>query len=175
MNFSGDRGVRRIPWAPFLYRWVKPFAKAERKLNYLSCVHCPATCSFYGSTAPRLVCQKHPFEELSRGARELNMGIVITDTSGRRDCAHMHPDRAKDMVMLANSLHPTDYTRIDAWGNGWNTGWIRGVQNCTFYAHARWSHFAGADRVYWWISWMRLPASILSSRSLYHSRVGLFG
>ncbi|WP_457825646.1 DUF72 domain-containing protein, partial [Staphylococcus aureus] len=45
-----------------------------------------------------------------------NMGIVITDTSGRRDCAHMYLTVPKTFIRyVGNSLHATDYTRVDAW------------------------------------------------------------
>lgn len=48
--------------------------------------------------------------------KENNMGAVITDTAGRRDCAHMHLTLPKTFIRyVGNSLHPTDKTRIDAW------------------------------------------------------------
>ena len=41
---------------------------------------------------------------------------MITDTAGRRDCAHMHLTIPKAFIRyVGNSLHPTDYTRIDVW------------------------------------------------------------
>jgi uncharacterized protein YecE (DUF72 family) len=46
----------------------------------------------------------------------LNIGAVITDTSGRRDCTHMHLTIPKVFIRyVGNSLHPTDYTRTDEW------------------------------------------------------------
>jgi hypothetical protein len=55
-------------------------------------------------------------EELFTTLKEINMGAVITDTSGRRDCAHMHLTIPKAFIRyVGNSLHPTDYTRTDAW------------------------------------------------------------
>jgi uncharacterized protein YecE (DUF72 family) len=45
-----------------------------------------------------------------------NLGAVITDTAGRRDCAHMRLTIPKAFIRYAgNSLHPTDYTRCVAW------------------------------------------------------------
>ncbi len=56
------------------------------------------------------------FEELLKGLRLLNTGIVITDTAGRRDCCHMHLTIPKTFIrFVGNSLHPTDYTRCDDW------------------------------------------------------------
>lgn len=54
--------------------------------------------------------------ELFNTLKEINIGAVITDTSGRRDCAHMHLTVPKTFIRyVGNSLHPTDYTRVDEW------------------------------------------------------------
>lgn len=55
-------------------------------------------------------------EELFGFLSDNNMGAVITDTAGRRDCAHMHLTVPKAFIRyVGNSLHPTDYTRSDVW------------------------------------------------------------
>jgi len=55
-------------------------------------------------------------DDLFTFLREHNIGAVITDTAGRRDCAHMHLTLPKAFIrFVGNSLHPTDYTRIDRW------------------------------------------------------------
>ena len=52
------------------------------------------------------------FEMISR----LGFGTVITDASGRRDCVHMRLTNSEAFIrFVGNSLHPTDYTRIDDW------------------------------------------------------------
>lgn len=57
-------------------------------------------------------------EELFSRLRELNIGAIITDTAGRRDCAHMYLTIPKAFVrFVGNDLHATDYTRIDNWVN----------------------------------------------------------
>ena len=54
--------------------------------------------------------------ELFLKLKQLNIGAVITDTSGRRDCAHMYLTVPKVFIRyVGNSLHTTDYTRIDEW------------------------------------------------------------
>ena len=54
--------------------------------------------------------------ELFETLQQINIGAVITDTSGRRDCAHMHLTLPKAFIRyVGNSLHATDYTRIDDW------------------------------------------------------------
>lgn len=53
-------------------------------------------------------------DELLELLRSLHMGFVITDTSGRRDCAHMYLTVPKAFIRyVGNSLHKTDYTRVD--------------------------------------------------------------
>lgn len=48
--------------------------------------------------------------------KELGIGTVITDTSGRRDCIHQKLTIPVAFIrFVGNNLHPTDFTRIDAW------------------------------------------------------------
>jgi uncharacterized protein YecE (DUF72 family) len=61
--------------------------------------------------------KQHIREELFSTLKEMNMGAVITDTSGRRDCAHMHLTIPKVFIRYVGKtaiLHPTDYTRTNA-------------------------------------------------------------
>lgn len=63
-------------------------------------------------------------------------GTIITDTSGRRDCAHMHLTTPKAFVrFVANSLHPSDYVRLDAW-IARIINWIEeGLEELYFFVH----------------------------------------
>ena len=55
-------------------------------------------------------------KELFDTLRSLNIGAVITDTAARRDCAHMNLTLPKTFIRyVGNSLHASDYTRIDDW------------------------------------------------------------
>ena len=55
-------------------------------------------------------------EELFDFLSANNIGAVITDTAGRRDCVHMRLTIPKVFIRyVGNSLHPTDYTRSDVW------------------------------------------------------------
>lgn len=68
--------------------------------------------------------------------RQLNMGAVITDTSGRRDCAHMHLPISKAFIRyVGNSLHATDYTRSDAWVERIKFWIDNGLQELYFFMH----------------------------------------
>lgn len=74
--------------------------------------------------------------ELFEKLHSLHIGTVITDTAGRRDCAHMHVTIPKTFIRyVGNSLHPTDYTRIDAWVERMKY-WIRnGIDDIYFFMH----------------------------------------
>ena len=75
-------------------------------------------------------------KELFETLHALNIGAVITDTAGRRDCAHMHLTIPKTFVRyVGNSLHPTDYTRIDAWIERMKYWLNKGIDNIYFFMH----------------------------------------
>lgn len=66
----------------------------------------------------------------------MNMGLVITDTAGRRDCAHMHLTIPKAFIRyVGNSLHPTDYTRTDVWIERMKYWLDKGLQELYFFMH----------------------------------------
>lgn len=81
--------------------------------------------------------EKEESEELLGLLRSLGMGAVITDTAGRRDCAHMHLTTPTAFVrFVTNELHPTDYTRCDAWVER-IAHWIdRGLEELYFFIHS---------------------------------------
>lgn len=76
--------------------------------------------------------QKELFEKL----RSLKIGAVITDTAGRRDCAHMHVTIPKTFIRyVGNSLHKTDYARCDAWVKRIKSWLDKGMQEIYFFMH----------------------------------------
>ncbi|MBC7873093.1 MAG: DUF72 domain-containing protein [Ferruginibacter sp.] len=75
-------------------------------------------------------------EEMFQFLREHSMGAVITDTAGRRDCAHMHLTVPKAFIRyVGNSLHATDYTRIDAWVERMKYWLGKGMEELYFFMH----------------------------------------
>jgi uncharacterized protein YecE (DUF72 family) len=75
-------------------------------------------------------------EELFEFLSANNMGAVITDTAGRRDCAHMHLTIPKAFIRyVGNSLHPTDYTRSDVWVQRMKHWLDHGLQELYFFMH----------------------------------------
>ena len=75
-------------------------------------------------------------EDMFEFLKTNNMGAVITDTAGRRDCAHMHLTIPKAFIRyVGNSLHPTDYTRIDAWVERMKYWLDHGLEELYFFMH----------------------------------------
>lgn len=74
--------------------------------------------------------------ELLSFLKDHKMGLVITDTSGRRDCAHMLLTIPKAFIRyVGNSLHPTDYTRINEWVEHIKLWIEKGVEEVYFFMH----------------------------------------
>jgi uncharacterized protein YecE (DUF72 family) len=75
-------------------------------------------------------------QELLGELKKLGIGTVITDTAGRRDCCHMHLTIPKAFIRyVGNSLHPTDYTRIDDWVHRLGSWLSRGMKEAYFFMH----------------------------------------
>ena len=75
-------------------------------------------------------------EDMFAFLHDHNIGAVITDTAGRRDCAHMHLTIPKTFIRyVGNSLHPTDYTRIDVWIERMKYWLDKGMEELFFFMH----------------------------------------
>lgn len=81
-------------------------------------------------------CDPYVFEELCMMLHENNTGFVITDASGRRDCAHMRLTTPKAFIrFVGNALHPTDYLRIDDWVRRIGRWIDAGIEEVYFFMH----------------------------------------
>ncbi len=75
-------------------------------------------------------------KELFDVLTQLNIGAVITDTAGRRDCAHMELTIPKTFIRyVGNSLHPTDYIRINDWVSRIKYWLDNGLEELYFFMH----------------------------------------
>ena len=75
-------------------------------------------------------------EELFEFLSENKIGSVITDTAGRRDCAHMYLTIPKTFIRyVGNSLHKTDYPRCDAWVQRIKYWLDHGLEELYFFMH----------------------------------------
>lgn len=67
---------------------------------------------------------------------EAKVGSIITDAAGRRDCVHMNLTTPHAFIrFVGNSLHPTDYQRIDEWVSRIKQWMENGLQSCYFFMH----------------------------------------
>lgn len=68
--------------------------------------------------------------------QELNIASVITDTGGFRELVHMRLSTPDTFIrFVGNSLHPTDYTRIDDWIDRMGQWLNQGMENIWFFMH----------------------------------------
>jgi uncharacterized protein YecE (DUF72 family) len=68
--------------------------------------------------------------------RELKIGTVITDTAGRPDVLHMQLTVPKTFIrFVGNSLHPSDYPRIDLWAKRLKKWIDGGIEEIYFFMH----------------------------------------
>jgi len=75
-------------------------------------------------------------EELFQNLKKLKIGAVITDTAGRRDCCHMHLTIPKTFIRyVGNSLHKTDFPRIDGWVERMKYWLDNGIEEINFFMH----------------------------------------
>jgi uncharacterized protein YecE (DUF72 family) len=75
-------------------------------------------------------------EQLFGTLKELGIGAVITDASGRRDCVHMElPTPHAFIRFVGNSLDKTDYRRVDEWVGRIKDWSAQGLQSVWFFMH----------------------------------------
>jgi uncharacterized protein YecE (DUF72 family) len=75
-------------------------------------------------------------KDLFEALRSLNRGAVMTDAAGRRDCVHMElPTPHAFIRFVGNSLHHTDYHRIDEWIYRLKDWQERGLKSIYFFLH----------------------------------------
>ncbi|MGY4537753.1 uncharacterized protein YecE (DUF72 family) [Mucilaginibacter sp. UYNi724] len=68
--------------------------------------------------------------------KRLNIGSIITDATGRRDCVHMTlPTPHAFIRFVGNGLHPTDYARCDEWVDRIADWKKQGLQSVWFFMH----------------------------------------
>lgn len=85
---------------------------------------------------PAWFAKQEIFAELLEKLSSLKIGMVITDTAGRRDCAHMHLTIPKAFIRyVGNSLHPSDYTRTDTWVKRMKYWMNKGIEEICFFMH----------------------------------------
>ena len=79
---------------------------------------------------------KNIFKELLDDLSAHKTGLIITDTEGRRDMAHMNLTIPKAFIrFVGNSLHKTDYERCDDWVKRIDHWLKNGIEEVYFFMH----------------------------------------
>ncbi|HYE56602.1 MAG TPA: DUF72 domain-containing protein [Chitinophagaceae bacterium] len=109
--------------------------RKEELFNYLRTL--PRDIQFFMEVRhPAWFANEEVRKEFFDTLRSLKIGAVITDTAGRRDCAHMELTVPKAFIrFVGNSLHPTDFTRCDAWVKRIKYWLAQGVKEVYFFMH----------------------------------------
>lgn len=121
--------------------------RAEELFQYLASLP-KDVCFFLEVRHPDWFSVAH-FKDLLVQLKKLKIGFVITDTAGRRDCCHMHLTVPTAFIrFVGNSLHPTDYKRIDDWVKRIQYWLDNGLSELYFFMHMHDEAFSPELSVY---------------------------
>jgi uncharacterized protein YecE (DUF72 family) len=122
---------------PIFVQVSDSFSPKRKDELYIFLKSLPADLQFFLEVRhPDWFAKKEIREEMFETLSSLSMGAVITDTAGRRDCAHMHLTVPKVFIRyVGNSLHPSDYTRCDAWVKRMKYWLDKGLEELYFFMH----------------------------------------
>lgn len=85
---------------------------------------------------PQFYSDKKLMERYYAKLEELGMGAIITDTAGRQDVLHMRLTVPRTFIrFVGNSLHPSDYPRIDEWARRIKKWMDAGIEEVYFFMH----------------------------------------
>lgn len=80
--------------------------------------------------------EKENADKIFTVMKETGTGSIITDTAGRRDMVHMRLSTPSAFIrFVGNSLHPTDYVRIDEWVQRIKQWQEQGLKRLFFFMH----------------------------------------
>ncbi|MES3037126.1 MAG: DUF72 domain-containing protein [Bdellovibrionota bacterium] len=80
--------------------------------------------------------QGHVLPALTKFLQDNHIGLVITDTAGRRDVVHTSISAPYTFIrFVGNTLHPTDYERAAAWADRLHEWQSQGLQHVFFIIH----------------------------------------
>lgn len=111
--------IRDLPrLQQFMYRWNKtiPLAVEARHESFFE--------------------HKTSADKFFQLLKDHNVATVITDVAGRRDVCHMRLTNHHVLVrFVGNELHPSDYTRVEAWAERLKRWMDEGLHAAYFFTH----------------------------------------
>ena len=122
---------------PVFMQMSESFGPARKDLLFTYLASLPKDLPFFVELRhPEWFSDPHHSETLYHTLRNLNMGLIITDTAGRRDVVHMHLTVPRAMIrFVGNRLHPTDYQRADDWVNRLAFWLANGLEEADIFIH----------------------------------------
>ncbi|MBO9151855.1 DUF72 domain-containing protein [Chitinophaga sp. GCM10012297] len=122
---------------PVFMQMSESFGPARKDLLFTYLASLPKDLSFFVELRhPDWFADPHHSSALYHNLRNLGIGLVITDTAGRRDVVHMHLPVPRAMIrFVGNSLHPTDYQRADDWVNRLAYWLANGLREADIFMH----------------------------------------
>lgn len=122
---------------PVFMQMSESFGPARKDLLFTYLAALPKDLPFFVELRhPDWFSDPHHSTALYHNLRTLGIGLVITDTAGRRDVVHMHLPVPRAMVrFVGNSLHPTDYQRADDWVNRLAYWLANGLETADIFIH----------------------------------------
>jgi len=122
---------------PIFLQVSDKYSPAQRNVLYKYLQSLPTDVQFFLEVRhPEWFADRVVVTELLQVLSMLNVGFVITDTAGRRDCAHMHLTVPKVFVRyVGNNLHESDYRRADEWVTRLKYWVNNGIEEIYFFIH----------------------------------------
>lgn len=112
--------------------------------------------------------------EMFEMLRENGIGTVITDTAGRRDVLHMKLTNGTAFIRyVGNSLHPSDYQRIDDWVAKMGEWIAQGIHTIYFFMHQH-EEFYSPELCHYLIEKMNLDLNLNVKAPTLLNKNGLF-
>lgn len=109
--------------------------RKDSLFNYLQSL--PADLQFFTEVRNHeWFASKEENEKMANTLSKLNVGYVVTDTAGRRDCLHMYLTVPKAFIrFVGNSLDNSDFVRIDEWADRIKYWLDNGLEELYFFMH----------------------------------------
>ena len=82
------------------------------------------------------ISDRYLFDSLVKELNQLNKGLVIADSPGRRDLVHMHLSNSTAFIRFScRGDHELDLFRIDQWKKQLQSWYLQGLDKCFFFLH----------------------------------------
>jgi uncharacterized protein YecE (DUF72 family) len=115
-------------------------------------------------------------QEMWHVLHECGISAVVSDTAGRRDALHMHITTPEVFVLRfgGNNLHPSDYTRLDAWVDLVAQWEQKGLKSFHLWMHQTDSILTPETCIYFAQQWKQKTGRDIAFPKLFSDELRLF-